>query len=83
MKDYDVLKFLGLEIKDKTVIFYDDESDEHIIEFSEIKEISLDLAGVSVDKKFKFWFEKLFVVKSFGGILDTKTNSDDYRKNYE
>ncbi|TLX77025.1 hypothetical protein E9993_04905 [Labilibacter sediminis] len=83
MTDYDILKYLGLDISDQKVIFYDDKSNNYILELNEIKDISLDNAYIPLEKKLGFWFEKLFVQRSFMGILDSKTYNDDYRNIYD
>ena len=83
MDDYDILKYLGLEIRDQAVIFYDNDSLEHILEFSEIKDISLDNASMPIENKLGFWIEKLFVQRRFGGFLSSRTYNEDYRNVYE
>ena len=83
MNDYDILKYLGLEIRDEAVVFYDDDSNEHILQFNEIKDISFDNACLPVEKKLGFWLEKLFVVRNFIGLVNTNTLNEDYRHIYE
>ena len=83
MDDNDILKYLGLEIRDQAVIFFDDDSLEHILEFSEIKDISLENASMPIENKLGFWIEKLFVIRRFNGFLSSETYNEDYRNVYE
>ncbi len=83
MTDYDILQYLGLEIRDDKVIFYDDCSNENIFGLGEIKDVLLENAYTTVSKKIIFWFEKIFVQRRFMGVLDSKTYTEDYRKVYE
>ncbi len=83
MTDYDILKYLGLDIRDDRIIFYDDYSNEYIFSFDEIEDITLDNAYIPIEKKLKFWFEKVCVQQSFMGILNSKTETEDYRNIYE
>nr|WP_319400536.1 hypothetical protein [uncultured Carboxylicivirga sp.] len=83
MNDYEILKFLGLEIKEQHLIFYDDDSNENIIEFNDIDEIWIEEASEPIENKVRFWLEKIFVIRSIGSIIDTKTNTPDYRNIYE
>nr|WP_321454248.1 hypothetical protein [uncultured Carboxylicivirga sp.] len=83
MNDYEILKFLGLEIKEQHLIFYDDDSNENFIEFNDIDEIWIEEASEPIENKVRFWLEKFFVIRSIGGIVDTKSNTPDYRNIYE
>ncbi|MCG8583026.1 MAG: hypothetical protein MI866_24120 [Bacteroidales bacterium] len=83
MTDYDILKYLGLEIKDGGLVFYDDDSNEYNLEFSEIKDITLESAYIPLERKLAFWMEKLLVKRSFMGILDNRSYNEDYRTVYE
>ena len=83
MNDYDILKNLGLAIEDNTLIFYDDDSAEHVIEFNTISDITFEKAYITSDRKLGFWLEKLFIVRSSFGIVKTGTFNEDYRNNYE
>lgn len=83
MNDYEILKYLGLEIRNQNVIFYDDESEEHVFDFSSIKDISIEEAYAPIDKKLSYWINKLFVIRKFSGVIETKTDMEDYRDIYE
>ena len=81
--DYEILKYLGLELKDHSIVFYDNESEEHLIELAEIKEITIEKAFSPIENKVGFWFDKLFITRRTLGVLDFKTNMEDYRDIYE
>ena len=83
MNDYEILKHLGLEIRDQSVDFYDDDSIEHILKINEIKDISFEKAFIPIQNKLGFWIEKLFVQRGFWGFFNPQTYNEDYRKIYE
>ena len=81
--DYEILKNLGLELQDQSIIFYDDESKEHLIKLTEIKEITIEKAFTPIENKVGFWIDKLFVIRRTFGIPTFKTDMEDYRDIYE
>ncbi|RKD89855.1 hypothetical protein [Mangrovibacterium diazotrophicum] len=83
LDDYDILKYLGLEIRDEHIIFFDDDSEEHVLEFSTIKSISFDKAYAPVETKVGFWFNKLFAQREVNGFVVPSTEMEDYRDIYE
>lgn len=83
LNDYEILKYLGLELQDQSIVFYDDDSEEHLIKLIDIKEVTIEKAFAPIEKKTGFWFEKLFVFRHKFGISDSKTYMEDYRNNYE
>ena len=83
MDDYNILKYLGIELKDDSIIFYDDEPNEHLLKYNEIKEISIDKAYTTIANKLRFWIGKQVVISHKFGFPDSKNNTEDYRDNYE
>jgi len=83
LDDYEILKYLGLEIRDEHLIFFDDDSEEHVLEFSAIKSISIEQAFAPIETKVGFWFNKLFVQRKINGILVSDSDQEDYRDLYE
>ena len=83
LDDNEILRYLGLELKGQSIIFYDNESEEHLLKLTEIKEISLEKAFIPVQNKVGYWFNKLFLTSHTLGVRDTKTYLEDYRDIYE
>ena len=83
MTDYEILKFLGLDIRDQSIIFYDEDLNEHILEYNEIIDISIEQAYIPFEKKIGFWLEKLFLQRRYLGIFNSKPINEDYRNIYE
>lgn len=81
--DYEILKYLGLELQDQSIVFYDNESEEHLIKLTEIKEITIEKAFTPIENKLGFWINKLFIFRHTFGVRDSKTDMEDYRDIYE
>lgn len=83
LNDYEILKYLGLELQDQSIVFYDDESEEHLIKLIDINEITIEEAFAPIEKRVGFWIDKLFVFRQKFGVPDSKTYMEDYRAIYE
>lgn len=83
LSDYEILKYLGLELQDQSIVFYEDELEEHLIKLTDIKEITIEEAFIPIENKVGFWINKLFLVQQKFGIPDFKANMEDYQDIYE
>ncbi len=85
MDDYEILKYLGLEVRDQHIVFYDEEEEEYLLDFSSIKEISIEKAFTPIEKKVGFW-AKLYIdfgLKNSGFVNRDHKSVKAYWHDYE
>ncbi len=78
-----ILKNLGLEIKDDYLDFYDDDENLHQIKFKDIHEISLQKEYTPISKKLSYWLERSFITIKINEVIQPTNLNKDYNQNYE
>lgn len=82
MSDIEILQQLGLAIEEQQIIFYDNYTQEHKIDFDSLKEVTIEKAYTPIYSRLSYWFSFLAVVKNPFSVRRL-FNVEDYRENYE
>lgn len=82
MDDQEILDYLGLEIEDQSINFYDSDMNMHRLNFSEIKEITIERAYTPIEKKLSFWLSIFIVRRNLWGVPISNSNAKSYSDEY-
>jgi hypothetical protein len=82
LNDYQILKDLGMVIEGQKLIFFDDDEQEYVFDFSDISRISYEQTYTPFYVKLSYWIHKIFVSITIAGMPSSKSYLEDFSQIY-